>query len=224
MLIVVIMVKKLNLPVHQLKLVDYFKKLIPCIKGRWFMSDGCLLGHVRHNRSFVPWDNDIDIYLLPGTFIDKDMLKDQGLHHQKYYMCDKIYHIQNPVYKPKNKWNEYLSYTRTLPENQGLNRRELIEVSRPNYETDYIEAEFTANHIDVFYLEKFENDYFVPYNFGNQIFVDYICYHADMIRNIYYNEWCGLRVPIPYHTIDVLRMLYGPKWYIIPTLTEKTKN
>ena len=207
------MVKKLNLPINQLKLIEYFKKLIPCIKGKWFMSDGCLLGHLRHNRSFIPWDTDIDIYLLPGSYIDKDMLKDQGLNHQKYYLCDKIYNKKNPIFKPKNKWTEFLDYTRVLPEHQGFNRYELLKASKLLYKEEYIEPVFTEIHIDVMYLEKYDGDYYYPYNYSNQNFTDYICYTNDMIRNIYYNEWCGIKVPIPYHTIDVLRMLYGPEWW-----------
>ena len=50
-------------------LTEILKDLRNHIKGDWFVGDGALLGLTR-NGKLIPWDNDIDIFLLPNSTID----------------------------------------------------------------------------------------------------------------------------------------------------------
>ena len=91
-------------------------------------------------------------------------------------------------------------------------KRKLEEAMR-NYETEADESEAADEEEqdaknEIIQALKPDEVKLAAWVFQQPLSSDY-----DMIRNIYYNEWCGLRVPIPYHTIDVLRMLYGPEWW-----------
>tara|TARA_R110002020_G_scaffold138314_1_gene308176 strand:- start:255 stop:950 length:696 start_codon:yes stop_codon:yes gene_type:complete len=221
------MVKKIikpNNPFHQ-KLLDNLKLLLPCIEpaNGYFMSDGALLGYIREN-GFIKNDNDIDLMFLPGTKINMNKLKQSGLDYQDYYICGKVYDKKDNLYKVKNKWIEFLDYTRVLPEHEGFNRFELLKASKKLYEEEYIEPKFSEPFIDIFYLEELDNKYYVPYNFKNSHFTSYPCYINDSVIKRYKNMFYDCSVLIPYHTIDVLRMLYGPDWWKCQATLELNPN
>ena len=44
-------------------LIEILQKLIECIEGEYFVSDGALLGIIREGK-LIEYDKDIDIYLL----------------------------------------------------------------------------------------------------------------------------------------------------------------
>ena len=98
-------------------LTEILKELTNHIKGDWFVSDGALLGLTR-NGKLIPWDKDIDIYLLPNSTID---LSNSHLCSQEYYLCDKVYDPCNPKEK-LNTWTEYCSYKRCFKEFSDINR------------------------------------------------------------------------------------------------------
>ena len=204
---------KEQLKPHHQELIDMLAKVIPCIEGRYIMSDGALLGLIR-DGGFIPTDNDIDLFLLPDSSINLEKLKSKGLDFQKYYVCDKVYNPKKEKYKSSNKWRECLSYTITLPQYQGLNRCELIAESSTIYSDQYIEPEFSVPNIDIFYLEEWDNAYYVPYYFPNKYGRTDIIYDKDMIYYAPLREFHGVMVRIPHNPINVLRMLYGLSWWI----------
>ena len=199
-------------PIHQ-ELIDMLGKLIPCIEGRYIMSDGALLGLIR-DGGFISHDDDIDIYLLPDSSINLEKLKSKGLDLQKYYLCDKIYNPKKQKYKSSNRWREFLSYTITLPEYQGLNRFELIAESSKIYGEQYIEPEFSLPNIDIFYLEEWNNEYYLPYYYPNKYGYSELVYDKDMIYYAPLRDFHGVMVRIPHNPIRVLRMIYGLNWWI----------
>ena len=94
-------------------LLKVLETLIPCIKGKWFLGDGGLLGLIREGK-LLDFDNDIDLYVFEDTEID---LSSSVLEEQDYYLCKKIYHPNNE-YKPCHLWkyiiliiNTYLALT-----------------------------------------------------------------------------------------------------------------
>ena len=97
---------------NSILLKQLLKDFIPAIKGDWFLSDGGMLG-IERSGDLIPYDNDLDLYLCPGSYIDKDILKKNNLCQQEYYMDTKIY---NPNYSPNhlNTWREYCSYYQEL--------------------------------------------------------------------------------------------------------------
>ena len=134
------------------KLFNMLEIIVPRIKGEYFLSDGLLLGLTRDNE-FLPWDDDLDIYLLPGSTLD---LSDTELKEQSYYICDKVYDPNNDP-KKLNPWFEYLDYKRVCPENNGLNRIDLVKKVSGDYESTKINPLFTYPWIDIHYLVK-DND------------------------------------------------------------------
>ena len=45
------------------ELKKMLKDLIPCIKGRWLLISGALLGLTR-NKDLIPWDEDLDLNIF----------------------------------------------------------------------------------------------------------------------------------------------------------------
>ena len=83
-------------------LLGMLKDLIKCIDGPWFVGDGALIGIIRQ-RSLLEYDDDIDLYLLPGSTINFDKLKEFNLDSQIWYSDTKIFSTLNPLNK-KNRW------------------------------------------------------------------------------------------------------------------------
>jgi len=199
-------------PIHH-QLRDILKAVPDCVVGPWFVGDGALLGLVREGR-MIEYDDDIDIYLLPGSYIDTDKLKNKyNLEYQKYYICDKIYNPKNKK-KKLNKWNEYVAYNRHLPENYGLNKPQLFSESKKNYKDECIIPNFTYPCIDVFYLEDEDKyNYLLPYYFGNIHFTDYLRFRKqDVQGHLKTKKLLGVDIPIPHNEKEILTMLYGEDW------------
>ena len=69
------------------KLKKYLQMIVPHIKGKWFISDGALLGIKRHG-GLIDYDDDIDLFIFPDTIIDYDKI---DLKFQEDYICNKLY-------------------------------------------------------------------------------------------------------------------------------------
>ena len=135
-----------------LKLKKMLNVLIKNIYGDFFVGDGALLGLIR-NGNLIPWDNDIDIYLLPNSEIDFEGLRECGLEKQDYYMDTKIYDPQNTP-NNLNSWKEYVSY-RKYNDCRYLNRCEILVECKKNYYDEKIKPIFTLPYIDVYKLKFF---------------------------------------------------------------------
>ena len=185
-----------------MNLIEVLENLIPCIKGKWFIGDGALLGIVREGK-LMDYDNDIDIYILEDTEID---LTNSVLKEQDYYLCKKIY---NPNNKPLkiNPWTDFIASLK--PSHQNLNRPKLCTMASPLYKQSKIIHKFTDNHIDIFTIYKNKNIWELPLNtrmlgtFYNQ---------DDLILKE--NNALGFPVYIPNNAEEVLERQYGKDWRI----------
>ena len=187
-----------------LKLLNLLTELDKIIVGDWVLIGGGLLGLIRDDK-FIDWDNDLDIYILPGGTIDKSKLpKYCGL--QKYYMDTKFFYKSGfegaELYKPKNKWLEFIGYVRTIPAMIGKNRAEVLKESSRRYLLEYIIPEFTDLFIDIYYLRE---DGSIPF------FPKFNLKPAEF-NNIIYYEKNEKKIPIPRNTKAVLARHYGPDW------------
>ena len=176
------------------------KRLIPAIRGDWFLSDGGLLG-IERQGDLIEWDNDLDIYLLPGSTIDKDILREQGLETQDYYSDTKVY---NPLLEKNklNTWKEYMSYQRVLNRDKKLNRSQIMKLSSIDYKENKIIPKFTYPYIDVYYLrdDLSVNEWNIKYD------------EKDM--DLEENFDLGFKIYLPNNRDKVLTMLYGEDWRI----------
>ena len=178
-----------------LKLKKLLKDLIPHIEGRWFVGDGALLGLIR-GRDLIEHDNDIDIYLLPGSSIH--LPEDNNIKIQKYYMEHKVYDNRNE-YKKLDTWQEYIRYKRCF--NKGINRAQLYEKCSPHYCEERIINKFTLPFIDVYYLKQEDNKLTLDKPW------DFLKYDIDM--EIIENNDLGYTVPIPKNAEAILKNQYG---------------
>ena len=192
------------------KLLKILEDLILCIEGEWFVGDGALLGLIRENK-LIEYDDDIDIYLLPGSKINKQKLNKLQLSYQDYYLCGKVYDKNNDLQK-KNKWIEYINYNNHLPINYGCNRAEVAHYATKTYKKNCIKHTFTYPCIDIFYLEEYNDTYILPFYFG-QKWCDYIIFTKDLTETMdtyLYN----LKIKIPKKYKEVLEIIYGKNWRI----------
>jgi len=189
---------------YHIKLLDMLEELIPNINGKWFLSDGALLG-LHRDKKLIDYDYDLDIYVLEDTTIDLELT---NLKKQKYYTCDKIYNANN-IFQYANPWLEYIAYKRLLPQYKNLNRAEITKQISKLYKTEKIIKEFTSPHIDIFTLKK-EGDKYI-YQDGLYERMYYLEDEIDNIEEIYYN---GIAINIPSKTEVILERLYGDTWNI----------
>jgi len=190
------------------QLKSMLKELIPFIEGEWFLGDGGLLGIVR-DKNLIPWDDDLDIYLLPKTTINFNALKESSLNYNDYYKTGKIYRPNNETFK-KNSWLEYMSFVRGCG-NTHLNRCKLMQLAKESY----IEYKETLVHtrpwIDIFTLK--EKDQEGNYHINHPMWYDY--YFTDKeIKSIGNNNNLGFNVKIPYDNKEMLQRFYGNDWFI----------
>jgi len=182
-------------------LKELLKDLIPAIKGDWFLSDGGMLG-IERSGDLIPYDNDLDIYLLPGSYIDIDILKKNNLCQQKYYLDTKIYNPKNPK-NHLSSWREYCSYYQVKNKHLKLNRSQILKRASEDYRLNKIKPEFTLPYIDIFYLTK---DYKVPHW--------YHYYYNEDELNIEENFDLGFKIYLPSNRKNILKRLYGENWRI----------
>lgn len=185
---------------HNNELLRLLKELDKCIVGKWCLVGGGLLGLIRDGE-FIDYDNDLDIYLLPGSYVDLKKIDSQcGI--QKYYMDTKFYFKNENIYKPKNRWLEFMSFIRTTPEMKGKNRSEVMVEASKRYKDEYIEPEFTNIFIDIYNLEEdgtikfWDNYYLLPEEFSQLILYELLNYE----------------IPIPSKAMEVLVRHYGEDW------------
>jgi len=200
----IIVFKYTNMETLNNKLLALLKELSEFIVGEYVLVGGGMLG-LHRNGKLIDGDNDLDIYLLPGSYIG-DLPKHIG--NQSYYMNDKIYYKNEEIWRPKNKWLEYLSYCRMKPELKGLNRPQLAAAASKTYKEEYIEPEFTSVHIDVHYLRE---DGTVPFWRKYDL-------KPEELSNIQYieysDEFTTLLLPLPGNVDNVCRRHYGENWRV----------
>lgn len=189
-------------------LKNMLKEIIPYIEGRWILSDGGLLGLIR-NKDLLDYDDDLDLYLYPGTIIN---LPDDHptLGMCDYYMEKKIYRKNEKKFKP-NPWLEYLSYLRCTPETKGMNRPQLFKYAKSRYGEEYIKPEFSQPYIDIFKLKDEGNGIFTI-DFWTKFLNHH--YKLDELQNPQKNTDLGYNVYLPNNPMAVLERLYGSDWRI----------
>jgi len=183
-------------------LLETLKMLIPRINGTWFLMDGSLLGLVREGK-LIDYDNDIDLYVLEDTTFD---LEGSDLEKEKYYICDKIYNKHNKKIKV-NPWLEYMSIIKL--NNQHLNRSEIMVKAKETYKENKIIPSHTENHIDIFYIKKIGNKYYL--NDKAKFGLLYLTEEEFVIKK---NYDLGFEVNIPSNAEDILKRQYGSDWMI----------
>ena len=194
--------------VHE-ELKSILKELIPCIKGKWFLSDGGLLGLIR-DGDLIEWDNDLDLYFAEGTELDLELLSKTSLCYQTYYTCGKIFRKTNPLYK-KNTFTEYISFLRTTTYRDiSINRAKMSAIASKTYHDNKIPIQFTMPWIDIFGL-KLSNDetrYLVPH-------WPKLYYTKFDLNTLIKNKTLGFPIYIPQNHKRILSMLYGDN-YLVP--------
>ena len=191
------------------QLKEMLKDLIPCIEGRWFLSDGGLLGLVREG-DLIDYDDDLDLFIFPETKLNFDKLNSKYSHY-KDYMCYKIYNESNQKPNCRNDWHRFNEYTGSLPECRGFNRGELYRFSSAIYREERIELKYTLPWIDIFMLEHEEEEerYIVPYYFNKKLFY----YNYDELE-LKENYDLGFKIYIPNNAEAILERQYGSEWQI----------
>lgn len=190
------------------QLITMLDDLSKMISGKWFVGDGALLGITR-DKKLIEWDDDIDIYLLPDSYIT---IPDKSFYEiDKYYMNDKFYNSLNPRAK-LNSWTQYCSYKRTLPENKGLNRAELAKKVCSTYRSEARNHRFSTPNIDIFYLKYNEetDEYIIPY------WENVITYSYEELDELEFNTDLGISIPVPNptHAKNILTRQYGKDWWV----------
>lgn len=181
-------------------LTENLKNLIPAIKGEWFLGDGGMLG-IERTGNLIPWDNDLDIYLSPGSYIDKKILKKQGLEQLEYYMDTKVY---NPKYSPNhlNTWREFCAYYQHKNKDKKWNRPTLYTNASKEYKLKKIKPSFTLPYIDVYYLT---DDLKVPH---------WDLYYTEDELHLEENFDLGFKIYLPSNRHNILEREYGKDWRI----------
>lgn len=179
------------------------QELIPHIVGDWFIGKGGLLGIVREGDLILE-DHDIDIFLLPDAYIN--LPNDWG--KQNYYLDTKLFKKSGTPNK-LNAWIEYCRYT-TCKFPYLKNRAEVFYVAKQDYEQERIIPKFTTPFFDIYYLEKKNNRYEVPYwiDISNSYFT------KEEVENLVKNNDLGFEVNIPAFAENVLERHFGSDWKI----------
>ena len=190
------------------KLKEMLQDLIPCIEGKWFVADGCLLGLMR-TGDLLDFDNDIDIYILPQTKINWDKLPNKYKHH-KDYMCYKIYNGEDTV-PSENEWLRFLAYKRTCYEYYGYNRAELTKSISKDYRKQKVDRKYPGLWIDIFVLvyDNKHNLYRIPYHWNGSEF-----YFTETECDGMHDNRLGFDMILPKNPKQVLERIYGSNWII----------
>lgn len=190
-------------------LKEMLQELIPFIKGPWFLSDGGLLGIIRQ-QDLLDHDDDLDIYLLPGSTIE--IPDDHSLAICDYYMEQKVYRKDEPKFNP-NLWLEYLSYLRCIPVASGMNRAQLFSLAKSRYAVEQVVPEFSKPYIDIFKLKYGDP---ISYHYCIPIWTEYKnqYYTIKEAESLQESNALGFKVYLPNNPEDVLERLYGKDWRI----------
>jgi len=186
-------------------LLEVLKELIPCLKGKWIVSDGALLGIIREG-ALLKWDKDIDIIMDEDCEID---LSNTTLKSQQYYIHDVIYDPCNEKVK-KNKWDEYCAYIKM--KNIKYDRRRILTLASKTYKEEGIDIEFKQNYIDIFRVKKDSNGIYKFKGVWN-IFQPHHYYTEDEMKGCIDNT-LGFPIRIPCNAEEVLERIYGKDWRI----------
>ena len=187
-------------------LTNMLKELIKYIDGPYFLGDGGLLGLTRNNK-LIEYDNDLDLYLLPGTTIN---IPDdhEFLASMNYYMDQKVFRKNIEKHKC-NKWLEYLSYLRVLPETKHMNRAELFKFAKHRYYQESLNSDFSLPYVDIFHLEKKEDTtYHIPFWTKFNSFK----YFNQEVELLQVNDDLGFSISIPNNAENILQRQYGDTW------------
>ena len=193
---------------NKTKLKEMLKAIIPCIEGKWFVADGALLGIIREG-DLLEFDDDIDIYILPGTKINWDKL-DNKYKYYKDYMAYKIYDREDKIVS-SNEWHRYLSYKRTMPEYYGYNRSQLTEAVATDYKYEKITRKYPSVWLDIFELvyDDRHNLYRIPYHWSGSEF-----YFTPTESEGKHDDTLGFEIIIPKNSKQVLERIYGINYLI----------
>ena len=183
------------------KLLSLLERVSDCIEGAWFVGDGALLG-IHREGDLIEGDDDIDIYLLPGSKLNYKKLNQCGIESEFYYLNEKIYDPKHEYIK-KNPWKEYINAMRVV--NAGLNRIDLVSICSMSYESNKIQNEHTTPNIDVFYL-KDKGDCYTVDNWE-----EYVCYYKTETIDLERIRLHGIEIYIPniLHRDNILKRQYG---------------
>ena len=191
------------------ELKSMLKELIPCINGKWFLSDGGLLGIIR-DGDLIEWDTDLDIYIADDAEIDLEKLKSTSLNYTDYYNCGKIYRRTNKKFKA-NTFCEYINYLRmTSLKGLSIGRDKIFSIASKTYQEKKIPIKFTFPFIDIFKLRKSndESKYYVDD-------WDSLFYTKFDLHTLIKDNTLGFPIYIPQNNKRVLKMLYGDN-YLVP--------
>ena len=193
---------------NKTKLKIMLKDIIKIIEGPWFVADGCLLGIIREG-DLLEFDDDIDIYILPGTKINWDKL-DNKYKYYKDYMAYKIYDREDKVIS-ENEWLRFLSYKRTMPEYYRYNRCQLTEAVATDYKYEKITRKYPSVWIDIFELiyDVRHNLYRIPFHWCGHEF-----HFTPTECDGTYDNTLGFDIIIPKNPKQVLQRIYGINYLI----------
>ena len=187
-----------------LELLYILDKLIDCIEGDWFVGDGALLGIVR-NGDLIEHDDDIDLYLLPGSKINYEKLEKVGLKSDHYYLNEKIYNPDGEIVI-KDPWKEYCGIVKLM--NKGLNRADILKLASQSYKTQKKEIIHTYPNIDIFYLYESDGKYTVS------SWEDYVIFEKNEVETLVKYELYDIPIFIPSFAENILERQYGIDWII----------
>ena len=181
---------------------------MPHIEGRWFISDGSLLG-IKRGGGLLNFDNDIDLFIFPDTIIHYDKI---DLKLQKDYMCNKLYNDDDRnTLGSVSDWRRFIDYKTSSPELRGFNRADIMSIASVDYKSEVISDINCSCWIDIFTLEADEDNerYVVPWYFGGRLFY-YTYDELELVEN--YD--LGFKIYIPNNAEDILERQYGSDWLL----------
>lgn len=88
-----------------LEILDYFDDFCRENQLRYFVIGGCCIGSIRH-RGFIPWDDDIDIFMPRPDYEKLSLIWEKKGDHEKYCLCrtdgQNNYHDSGTLLKDNN--------------------------------------------------------------------------------------------------------------------------